>query len=58
MQYYSWIVDGSGGFDEFVELLNVEIEHLIGDTFDMVLLEFKFDPQKADFFLRKMDQLL
>lgn len=45
-------------FNEFVKLFDIEVQHLIRNTFDMVLFELELYSQKTNFFLRKMDKLL
>lgn len=36
---------------QLIQLLNVEIQHFIGNALDVILLQFKLYAQKSDVFL-------
>lgn len=43
---------------QLIQLLNVEIQHFIGNALDVILLQLELYSQKGDVFLRQVDQLL
>jgi hypothetical protein len=45
-------------FNELIQLINIKIEHFIGNTLDIILLQLKLNPKKRYLILTQLQQLL
>ena len=44
--------------NEFIQLINIKIEHFIGNTFNIILLQLELNPKKRHLILTQLQQLL